>query len=157
MTANLKCSGHSSVIWPILIILYTGWSPLALRLQNLPVSLPIIWQIIPITISINVTFSPSSSSSSFSSSFFFFFFFLRGCPSVLADGLPMEFPWQLISSGLQELFQYSGRSLQCGDVYDLESSSDFHLFQCLFQAFRNRSKWANYNGHHHHPHISHIF
>ena len=30
--------------------------------------------------------------------------------SALADGLSLEFEWQQVSSGLQDSFQYSGRS-----------------------------------------------
>ena len=49
-----------------------------------------------------------------------------------------------VSSGAQDSHQYSDRS-QHSTLDDLNSYSDFQLFQPPFQAFGDRSKGINYN------------
>ena len=44
--------------------------------------------------------------------------------------------------------QYSGWSLECCSLDGLDLSSDFQLFDFLFQAFEDRSKLAYYNWYH---------
>ena len=45
--------------------------------------------------------------------------------SALADGLPLEFEWQQVSSNLQVSSQYSGRSQYCCSLDGLHSSTNF--------------------------------
>ena len=89
----------------------------------------------------------------FTSSLFFFFFFFFFCwlllglavwlrlgackffKSALAGGFSLEAEWQQISSGFQDFSLYSGRSQQYCSLDDIDSSSDFHLFQSSYHSF----------------------
>ena len=50
-------------------------------------------------------------------------------PSVLTDGLSLEFEWKQVSSSPQHYSQYSGRSQLCCSLDDLHLSSNFQVFQ----------------------------
>ena len=49
--------------------------------------------------------------------------------SVYADGLSLEFEWQQVSSDHQDSSQYSYQSQQYCSLDNLDSSTDFQLFQ----------------------------
>ena len=50
-------------------------------------------------------------------------------PSVLADGFPLEFKWQRVSSSLQDLNQCPGQSTSCCCFDSFHSSSNFLVLQ----------------------------
>ena len=61
---------------------------------------------------------------------------------LLADGLSLEIKWQQVCLGHHE---YSGWSQEYCSLDGLDSFSDFILCKPPFQAFGDRSKYANYN------------
>ena len=65
--------------------------------------------------------------------------------------------WQEVSGGLQDSTQYSSLSQQCISLYGLNFSSDFKFRHFLFEALGERSKCANYNWYHRHPHGLQLF
>ena len=50
---------------------------------------------------------------------------------VLADGFPLDSEWQQVSSSLQDISQYSGRSQHCYSLHGLQSTSYFQVLQSL--------------------------
>ena len=77
--------------------------------------------------------------------------------SALADGFPLEFEWQQISSSLQDSSQYSGRSQQCCSFDSLHQSCYFQILQSLFQAFVDCTKSTNYCWNNRHFHVLQFF
>ena len=74
------------------------------------------------------------------------FYYITPCEfftPALADGLPVEFEWWQVSSGLQDSSQYSSRPHQCCSLDGIDSSSDFQLFELPYQALGYRSKCTN--------------
>ena len=55
--------------------------------------------------------------------------------SANADGFPLEFEWQQISSSLQDSSQYSGWSQQCSSLDSLHPSRYFQVLLSLYQSF----------------------
>ena len=62
---------------------------------------------------------------------YYYHFFIEFFTSSLADGLFLDFEWQLVSSRLQDSSQYSSRSQQCCNLDGLHSSSQFQVLQSL--------------------------
>ena len=89
--------------------------------------------------------------------FLWLFYSFRVFTPALADVLSLESEYQQISSGFNASSQYSSPSQYCCGLDGLDLSSNFRLFQSHFQAFRERSMWANYNCHHRHFHVSEFF
>ena len=50
----------------------------------------------------------------------------------LPDGYSLEFGWKQVSSGLQDISQYSGRSQKSSSLNGLYSSYYFQVFQSLY-------------------------
>ena len=69
---------------------------------------------------------------------------------ALASGLPLEFEWQQVSSGLQDSSQYSGRSQQCCCLYGLHSCSYLQVLQPVYQSLGDCTERTSYNCYHRH-------
>ena len=76
---------------------------------------------------------------------------------AFVDDFSQKSGWQQVSSGLQDSSQYSGRSQQCSSLDGLLMSSNFHIFQSLYQSFRDCSKHVNYNSYLCHLHVLYFF
>ena len=72
---------------------------------------------------------------------------------VLVDGVSLTSEWPQVSSSLQDFSQFSDQPKYCHRLDSLDSSSNVQIFKPSFQAFRGRSKRANYNCHHGHLHL----
>ena len=64
---------------------------------------------------------------------------------ALADGFPLEYVWQQVSSSFQDCSLYSGRSQQLFSLDGLHSSSYFQLLHSLYQFFGDCTDHANYS------------
>ena len=65
-----------------------------------------------------------------------------------ADELSLEFEWQQVTSGPEDSSEYSDRSEQSQQWYNLDGVDSFSYRQLIknsFRSFGKRSKCTNYN------------
>ena len=77
--------------------------------------------------------------------------------SALADGFPLEFEWQPVSSGREDSTQYSDWSKQCCSYDCLHRPRCFKLLQSLYQSFGDCTKITDYNWYNGHFHVPQFF
>ena len=78
-------------------------------------------------------------------------------PSVLVDGLSLEFEWQQVSSSILDTSQYSGKCQQCCSLDCLHSSCYFQALQSVYQFFGDCTKSTNPSWHNRYFHVRHFF
>ena len=76
---------------------------------------------------------------------------------ALADGFSLEFEWQQVSSSLQDLSQYSGRSQYCRSFDGLLSSCNFQVLQSLHQFLVDCTMRTDYNWYNRHFYVPQFF
>ena len=72
---------------------------------------------------------------------------------ILRDGFLLGFEWYQVSSNLQDSSLYSGWFKKCCSLDGLNTSSNFWLFQSLYQSFRDCTEHTNYTWCQHHSYV----